>query len=104
MDVYLQIGAMPKSEYYRQFNALPLTLGPHGSNFQEVMHAVEPLRALDRGLVAKVDGKDKLVCAPILALTGDMVQQQENSGCLGVSVNSGCRACTITEAERGDLD
>ncbi|EAQ83506.1 hypothetical protein CHGG_09910 [Chaetomium globosum CBS 148.51] len=91
MGCYLQIAAMPRSEHTRQINVLPVTLGPHGANFDDVMKALAPLKALDQGITVAINGVETLLCAPIIAFTGDMPQQQDNSGCLSVAANLGCR-------------
>ncbi|KAI0192419.1 hypothetical protein F4808DRAFT_475793 [Astrocystis sublimbata] len=94
MGVYIIIIALPKGEHGRQINIFPLTFGPHGSNFTDVMKALEPMKALDK----------VLLCAPVLAFTGDMPQQQANSGMLGVTANKGCRSCEILSTDRGNLE
>jgi hypothetical protein len=50
MGVYLQIVALPRREHASQNNIFPITLGPHGSNFEDVMKTLEPVTALDRGV------------------------------------------------------
>ncbi|KAJ8132205.1 hypothetical protein O1611_g1419 [Lasiodiplodia mahajangana] len=104
MGVYIEIAALPKDEHARQINVFPLTLGPHGSNFTDVIKALEPMKALDKGLVVQVNGQEVVLCAPVLAFTGDMPQQQVNSGALGVTANKGCRSCEVTANKRGDLN
>ncbi|KAK3896610.1 hypothetical protein C8A05DRAFT_39840, partial [Staphylotrichum tortipilum] len=104
MGCYLQIAAMPRSEHTRQINVLPVTLGPHGASFNDVMKALAPLKALDQGITVDINGIATMLCAPIIAFTGDMPQQQDNSGCLGVAANLGCRNCRVTANKRGDLD
>lgn len=74
MGIYMQIVAMAKAEYKRQINVLPLTLGPYGSNFQDVMKALEPMYTLDRGIVLTINKKQVIICTPIFALAADMVQ------------------------------
>lgn len=104
MGCYLQIAAMPRSEHTRQINVLPVTLGPHGANMHDVMKALAPLRALDRGIAVDINGERTMLCASIFALTGDMPQQQQNSGCLSVAANLSCRLCLVTSNNRDDLD
>ncbi|KAH6613526.1 hypothetical protein F5144DRAFT_654050 [Chaetomium tenue] len=104
MGCYLQIAAMPRSEHTRQINVLPVTLGPHGANFDDVMKALAPLKALDQGITVVINGVETLLCAPIIAFTGDMPQQQDNSGCLSVAANLGCRNCRIPVEKRDKLD
>lgn len=104
MGVYMLIVALPKNEHTRQANVYPLTLGPYGSNFEDVIKALAPMRFLDEGMMVNIKGTDVLVCAPLLALIGDMVQQNQNAGCLSVAGNLGCRACVIHSINRGDLN
>lgn len=104
MGVYMQSVAMPKAEHTRQANVFPLTLGPHASNFEDVAKAVAPMRFLESGMSTVINGQETTVCTPVLALTGDMVQQNQNSGCLSVAANIGCRSCTVPSAERGNLE
>ena len=104
MGCYLQIAAMPKREHTRQINVLPVTLGLHRANLDDVMKALSPLKAVDRGIVVDINGIPTLLYAPIIAFTGDMPQQQDNAGCLRVAANLGCRGCKVTVDKRGDLD
>ena len=55
----------------------PLTLRPHGSNFEEVINALGSVAAMDKGMTIKIprEGggtKCMFVCAFALAYTGDM--------------------------------
>ncbi|KAI0483356.1 hypothetical protein GGR56DRAFT_663844 [Xylariaceae sp. FL0804] len=104
IGVYNEIFALPEVESSRQLNIFPLTLGPHGSNFHKVIRALEPMRALDKGLMVKVKGEPRMLCAPILAITGDMPQQAANSGVLGPVANQGYRFCGINSKNRGNLE
>ena len=45
-----------------------------------------------------------MVCAYVALFTGDMPQQQDNSGFKRQSAKKGCRYCLIDEKQRGDLD
>lgn len=103
MGCYLFMMALPKTEHTRQINVLPVTLGPHGANFEDVTKALAPLRALERGIKMLINGEEMTVCVPILAFIGDMPQALENSGCLGVGANLSCRFCMVPVQERGDL-
>jgi hypothetical protein len=67
------------------------------------MKTLQPMTALDRGVVVDVNGEATTLCAPVFAFTGDMPQQQANSGCLGVTAHMGCRSCEVTIKRRGDL-
>ncbi len=57
-----------------------MTLGPHGSNLDNVINALQPLQALGNEISLKIEGKEQLMTAFIIAFLGDMPQQQQNSG------------------------
>lgn len=76
MGVYLIIAAFTFRERIRRSNELPLTLGPHGSNFGDVVNALQALYHLDAGQVLSTNGQDTLVSVYTLAFIGDMPQQQ----------------------------
>lgn len=72
MGVYLIIAAFTFRERARRSNVLPLTLGPHGSNFADVVNSLQALYHLDAGQILKINNKDTLVCVYTLAYLGDM--------------------------------
>ena len=80
MGFYMVVGALTFQERTRRANVLPITLGPHGQNFDDVVDALQTLRPLEEGILMEVNGKKCLVCAFTLCYTGDMPQQQENAG------------------------
>ena len=97
-------------ERTRRANVLPITLGPHGSNFSDVVEAMSALIDLDKGYTMtidnpnlKINGEVK-VYAHTMTYIGDMPQQQANSGNKSQRATRGCRFCYITEDERGNLD
>jgi hypothetical protein len=104
MGIYLQHASLRSSEAERQSNIIPVTLGPHGSNFHDVITTLEPIRVFDRGLKLLINGQVTFVCGFVMAFTSDMPQQQTNSGCLGPTANQGCRSCTADSSTRHDLD
>ena len=59
---------------------------------------------LDKGMELDINGEKKIVLAYIMAFTGDMPQQNKNSGFKEQSAKKGCRSCLITADNRGDLD
>jgi hypothetical protein len=103
MGVYLTLASMNLRQRSRRANMFPLTLGPHGSNFSDVISSIVGLAQLDKGIEIEINGEKKFVCVYILAFTGDMPQQQENSGFKRQSANRGCRSCLVEEWNRGDL-
>lgn len=103
MGVYLIIAALKYKERSRRSNVLPITLGPHGSKFADVIDAMVGLRELDRGLTLNINGEDTFVCAYTMAFIGDMPQQQENSSMKSQRATRGCRYCLVTNSEQTDL-
>ena len=66
-------------------NAYTITLGPHGSNFNNVVNAIQTsLKVLDQGCPIVINGKQCIVWALVTAFLGDMKQQLENAGCMGL--------------------
>ena len=104
MGFYLINAAFSYADRSRPTNIIPLTLGPHGSNMEQVAAALTPsLQKLDRGMELEVDGKKKFVCGFTFFFTGDMPQQQENSGMLKQNATYGCRFCYTPKGKLGDL-
>lgn len=101
----LQIpAAFSSCERNRRANVLPLTLGPHGSNFDDVVAALKSLIPLDRGTLLDIKGIPTMMCVFTLCYIGDMPQQQENSGFKTQRATRGCRFCFVEGTARGDLD
>ena len=104
MGVYLNFAALSFQERTRRANVVPITLGPHGSNFADVVDALKLLTPLDAGVEVELrPGEKVLLCAFTMAYTGDMPQQQKNSGMKTQRANCGCRFCFVTANDRGDL-
>ena len=104
MGIYMALASMNLRQRSRQANVFSLTIGPHGSDFGDVITSVSGLSQLDKGVELVLDGKKTLLCAYILAFTGDMPQQQDNSGFKRQSATLGCRNCIIDQKNRGNLD
>ena len=103
MGIYMPFTSLNSTERNRRANVFPLTLGPHGSNLNNVMDTLHGIRDLDRGMTMTIDGEEKTVCAYIMAYLGDMPQQNENAGFKKHIADRGCRTCLITSKERHQL-
>lgn len=103
MGVYVQIAAFKFHEQMRRTNVFPLILGPHGSNLDNVMRALQGLRNLDRSVVLELLQPTR-VCAFVMCFLGDMPQQQANSGFKLQRATKGCCFCLISADARGNLD
>ena len=94
--MYVTPGGLSIDERCRPGVICPLVLGPHGSDFSDVIAGLESMAELDRGvLVTLGDGKVVRICAFTMAYTGDMPQQAENSGFKSSRAHSFCRICLI---------
>ena len=105
MGMYFILAGLPFHERARRANVFPFTIGPHGSNFSDVVDGVRSLATLDRGVEVEIPGMGKvmLLAFPI-AFIGDMPQQQKNSGMKTQRAHLGCRFCHVNSEERGALD
>lgn len=72
VGVYIIVAALTGEERQRQANIFPLALGPHGSNFNHTISALQSLGKLDRGLRTTINGKAVIFCVPTLCYLGDM--------------------------------
>ena len=71
---------------------------------EQVAAALMPsLRKLDSGTELKVEGKKKWVYAFTFFFTGDMPQQQENSGMMKQNATYECRFCYSPKGQLSDL-
>jgi hypothetical protein len=106
MGIYLIPACLQASERAKISNVYPLTLGPHGSNFPDVISSLTGLTALDQGMELDITGTGQRVriSAFCLAFLGDMPQQQDNAGFKRPTAVRSCRQCLVTEENRGNLD
>lgn len=105
LGYYLTPAGLNNIERNRRTNIFPLTLGLHGSNLTDVIEAIWPrLREFEEGSVIHVHGNATLVFAFTFCFTGDMPQQQKNSGMLTQRANYGCRNCMVTRQQRINVD
>ena len=103
--VYIFLANLEPREGNSQVNVFPLTLGPHGCNFRDVVEAISPhWRTLEEGLEMTLKGERTMVYAFNIAFRADMPQQQDNAGMLRQCANHGCRDCDVTKEERGFLN
>ena len=104
MGIYNIPAGMTFEERSRNVNVFPITLGPHGSNDEDVLEAIQSLIPLDQGVMVDISGTETLLCVYTIAFLGDMLQQNKNSGIKGPGANCSCRFCTIKAKERNDVD
>jgi hypothetical protein len=103
MGIYVIPAGLSAKERSRRANVFPIALGPHGSNFDEVIEALASLRPLDKGINTTLNGEDIFLAVFCLCFIGDMIQQLLNTGIKGIKSNLNCRFCFAGDSERGDL-
>ncbi|PWY66468.1 hypothetical protein BO70DRAFT_258625, partial [Aspergillus heteromorphus CBS 117.55] len=92
--IYLTPAGLSYAGRRRLANSFTVTLGPHGASFQDVLANIHTdLETVAKGFYSTIHGKQVLVTASVMALTGDMPQQAKNSGMLSYSADIGCRTC-----------
>jgi hypothetical protein len=92
---YFTPACLDYQERRKTFNEFTLTLGPHGAVYWDIIDKLE------EGIGAL--GKDTLVKAFPISLTGDMPQAADNSGFMRHNAVRGCRACYCTQDVPYDL-
>lgn len=75
MGYYITPCGLPAKDRLRPGHIIPLVLGPHGSDFAEVIKGLGTLRDLDMGVKMDISGEEKLVCTWTMVFIGDMPQQ-----------------------------
>jgi hypothetical protein len=105
MGWYLIPAGLSFEERHRRANVFRLTIGPHGSNFDDVVKALKPfLLRLEKGVEMMIDGEHTIVHAFAMAYTADFPQQAKNSATRCQKAKYSCRYCLIDEENRNDLD
>lgn len=73
MGVYIQIAAFNFHERMRRASVFPLTLGPHGSNLNDIVNALQGLRHFNKGVVLELPQLTR-ICVFAICFLGDMSQ------------------------------
>lgn len=80
-------------------------LGPHASNFEDVMGAIAPqFQSLEAGSDITVDGVNIRLFAYPIGFLGDMPQQNDGAGIRRPTGIRSCRWCMVDKARRGDMN
>ncbi|KAI1097192.1 hypothetical protein F4804DRAFT_352027 [Jackrogersella minutella] len=95
VGVYAIPVGLDSNDRHRPENIFPLTLCPHGSNFEDTVGALQSLGELDCGVEVEINGENVVLCVPTLCYIGDMPQQDKNSGFRGPKAHKPCRFCLI---------
>ncbi|KAL7816993.1 hypothetical protein V8C44DRAFT_269620 [Trichoderma aethiopicum] len=95
VGMYMTIAGLNADERRRRANTLPILLSPHGSVFEDAIDALRCFIPLDKGIVVDINGAPTLMCVFTLCYVGDMLQQNQNAGCLGPTAGKFCRFCYI---------
>ncbi|CAN9363890.1 unnamed protein product [Alternaria alternata] len=102
--VYAQFTFLNEHDRKRRMNVLPITLGPFGAKWEDIVASLVHLTDLETGIDMTLDSGDEVtICAPILAYIGDMPQQQNNAGCKSQNAEFFCRSCLISKDEGDNI-
>jgi hypothetical protein len=93
MGFYSILAGLSESERKRPGSIFPIVLGPHASDFGDVIKALRTMEHLDEGMEMEVNGKMVRLCAYTMCYIGDMPQMAENSGLKGPRAKKFCRCC-----------
>ncbi|KAG6262162.1 hypothetical protein E4U22_000861 [Claviceps purpurea] len=93
--LYLMPQYLPAADREKLSSLIPLALGPFGAKKADLYKALNFLCELEKGKYVVVNGESVFVCAFVGAFVGDMMEQQELSGCLGHQAINGCRYCLV---------
>ncbi|KAK3402708.1 hypothetical protein B0T20DRAFT_342426, partial [Sordaria brevicollis] len=74
MGVYQSPAGLPFKIRARNANIFPITLGPHTSNFNDIVKALGCIMPLEKGIVMQVNGRSILVSIFTICYTGDIPQ------------------------------
>ncbi|KAJ4199790.1 hypothetical protein NW759_016000 [Fusarium solani] len=94
MGIYTHPG-LPFSQRMRPVNVFPIVLGPHGSNFEDVVRSLGSLMPLDRGIEMTIHGRKITACVFTMCFLGDMLQQDKDSAFKGPRGLKFCRFCFV---------
>ncbi|KAI1485633.1 hypothetical protein F5X96DRAFT_674446 [Biscogniauxia mediterranea] len=100
MGFYFTPAAMTETERARPGSIFPIVLGPHASEFSDVIAALRTMAYLDQGIVQEINGQEVRTCAFTMCYIGDMPQQAENSGLKGPRAHRFCRCCHARSGQK----
>lgn len=95
MGFYVTPASLSGTDRSREASIFPIALGPHGSDFADVVKALHSMKYLDEGISAVINGEQVRICAFTLCITGDMPQAAENTGFKGPRAHKFCRFCFV---------
>ncbi|KAG6069682.1 hypothetical protein E4U16_007516 [Claviceps sp. LM84 group G4] len=102
--LYLMPQYLPAADREKLTSLVPLALGPFGSSKTDIYKALNYICELEKGKYVYVNGRRKFVCVFIAAFVGDMMEQQELSGCMSHQASNGCRYCVVNKNVRGTME
>ena len=104
LGIYITPAGMNARERTRRQNIFPITLGPFGSSFDDIIGALYYLSRLDYGVHLEINGTEKFVCGFVMAFTRDMAASQGFKGLISAIADYGCGFCLAHKSQRVNLD
>jgi hypothetical protein len=90
-------------EKNRRANVFPITLGPHGSQIDDIITALSSLRPLDKGITTIINGEETILCVFTLNFLTDLVGGNSAANIKGIKAKKSYRFCYTDGKEKGDL-
>ncbi|KAI0592714.1 hypothetical protein F4775DRAFT_597943 [Biscogniauxia sp. FL1348] len=104
LGYYITPCALKAKDRLRPGNIIPLVLGPHGSDFSDIVKGLGTLVDLDYGIEVEINGVTTLLCAWTMVFIGDQPQQAENCGFKSPRAHKFCRCCYIGVGQKSFAD
>ncbi|KAI2473598.1 hypothetical protein F4781DRAFT_379564 [Annulohypoxylon bovei var. microspora] len=104
MGYYITPCGLNANDRLNSGSIISLVLGPHGSDFGDVVKGLGSLAELDRGIMLEINGVKTFVCCWTMAFIGDMPQQAENCGFKSPRAYKYCRNCYIETGQQSFAD
>ena len=102
--IYAQFAFLNAFDRNRNINVFPITLGPYGALWKDVVTSLTHLTQLDAGVELILDdGRCLILFTPSIYYLSDIPEQIQNSGCRSARAVRFCRSCRITKSQGGDL-
>jgi hypothetical protein len=98
--VYIQFGNMPIFMRKLLKNHFLLGFVPFGGNFDEfIQPIIMEMKALERGQIMNVQGRDCWITAGLGVVTADLPQGNDLAGIKRHGANKGCRTCQVSKEQ-----
>lgn len=105
IGIYLIPTGLSADHRAKKQNLFPITLGPHSTNFTDVIKSLHSLTILDQDYNINITNNSVILLNTFyLAFLKDMPQQNNNAGFKRPTATYSCRQYLVKDSERSNLD